>query len=43
MRDLSQYAGYEIVQYAIKNNCSRKVYDLLTEKFTDTVNIYFND
>jgi hypothetical protein len=29
--------GVEIISYAIQNNCSREIYDLLFKAFADTV------
>ncbi|CAF3379069.1 unnamed protein product [Rotaria sp. Silwood1] len=38
MRAYSKYDSSEIVEYAIKNNCSRQIYDLLSEAFPDARN-----
>jgi hypothetical protein len=31
----------ELIVYALKNNCSREIYDLLIKAFTDSVKILF--
>jgi len=38
MTPLSTHSIYDLIQYAIKNNCSRKVYDLLVEANNRQVN-----
>ncbi len=32
----------ELIVYALKNNCSREIYDLLIKAFTDSVKILFS-
>ena len=37
MSALSYYNSDEFVQYALKNNCSREVYDILFEAYPNSV------
>jgi hypothetical protein len=43
MTEFSAYEGDKFVLYAIKNNCSRRVYDLLVEAYSDSVSSIFYD
>jgi len=31
----------DLIAYALKNNCSREIYDLLIKAFADSVKIFF--
>ena len=41
MGAFTTYNGREIVEYAIENNCSREIYDLLLSEFPQAVNNIF--
>ncbi len=40
MNPLSPYSHRDLILYAIKNNCSREIYDCLIESQTNLVNFY---
>ncbi len=40
---LSPHSHQELIQYAIKNNCTRQIYDFLIESSPNFVNIHFNN
>ncbi len=40
---LSAHSHRELIQYAIKNNCSRQIYDFLIESYPNFVNFHFNN
>ncbi|CAF0987776.1 unnamed protein product [Adineta steineri] len=42
MNALTIYHGQEIILYAIKNNCTRQIYDLLLEAYAHNNNVYEN-
>ncbi|CAF3862176.1 unnamed protein product [Adineta steineri] len=42
MSALTIYHGQEIILYAIKNNCTRQIYDLLLEAYAHNNNVYEN-
>jgi len=39
---MNAHLSDQIIQYALKNNCSRQVYDLLFEAYPNSVNILLN-
>jgi hypothetical protein len=40
MQPINTYNGNEIILYALKNNCSREIYDLLLKAFSNTVKVF---